>query len=158
MWFSILWVVIPKIKVQSFVTCYFEQFDLVSWKKKKLFFAGCRILFQLHWYRPFWHFVKQKSPTPPFFFHFCFLSLFFWKYKFQVHISLLGTQYFGQAFGFLKLVSAIFIKFLFFHQMITIQKLWKMLFISSKKLFSFSRYSNFCISVLPSFSTCRPLL
>ena len=59
---------------------------------------------------------------------------------------------------FLKLVSAIFSKFLFFHQMIALQKPWKMLFISSKKLFLFSRYSIFCISVLPSFSTCRPLL
>ena len=39
---------------------------------------------------------------------------------------------------YLKLVSAIFIKFLFFHQMITLRKLWKMLFISSKKLFSFT--------------------
>ena len=58
----------------------------------------------------------------------------------------------------LKLVSAIFIKFLFFHQMIALQTLWKMFFISSKKLFSFSRYSIFCISVLPSFSACRPLL
>ena len=56
----------------------------------------------------------------------------------------------------LKLLSAIFIKF--FHQMIVLQKLWKMLFISSKKLFSFSRYSNFCISVLFFFSTCQPLL
>ena len=55
-------------------------------------------------------------------------------------------------------LSAIFIIFLYFHQMIALQKLWKMLFVSSKKLFSFSRYSNFCISVLPSFSTCRPLL
>ena len=43
----------------------------------------------------------------------------------------------------LKLVPAIFIKFLFFHQIIALQKLWKMLFISSKKLFSFSRYSIF---------------
>ena len=43
---------------------------------------------------------------------------------------------------------------LFFHQMIALQKLWKMLFVSSKKLFSFMRYSNFCISVLPSFSPC----
>ena len=51
----------------------------------------------------------------------------------------------------LKLVSAIFIKFLFFHQMIALQKLWKILFISSKKLFSFSRYSNVCIFVLPFF-------
>ena len=58
----------------------------------------------------------------------------------------------------LKLVSAIVIEFLFFHQMIVLQKLWKMLFISSKKLFSFSRYSIFCISILASFFTCRPLL
>ena len=36
-----------------------------------------------------------------------------------------------------------FIKFLFFHQMIALQKLWKMFFVSSKKLFSFSRYANF---------------
>ena len=43
----------------------------------------------------------------------------------------------------LKLVSSIFIKFLFFDQMIALKKLWKMLFISSKKVFSFSRYSNF---------------
>ena len=34
--------------------------------------------------------------------------------------------------------------FLFFHQMITFEKLWKMLFILSKKLFSFLRYSDFC--------------
>ena len=61
-------------------------------------------------------------------------------------------------FSFLKLLSAIFIKFLFFYQMIALQKLWKMLFISSKKLFLFSRYSIFCISVLPSLSTCRSLL
>ena len=59
---------------------------------------------------------------------------------------------------YLKLVSPIFIKFLFFHQMVALQKLWKMLFISSKKLFSFLRYSIFCISDLASFSTCQPLL
>ena len=52
----------------------------------------------------------------------------------------------------LELVFAIFIKFLFFHQMIALQKLGKMLFISSKKLFLFLRHSFFCISVLPSFS------
>ena len=45
----------------------------------------------------------------------------------------------SQIFRSLKLVSAIFIKFLFFHQMGALQKLWKMLFISSKKLYSFSR-------------------
>ena len=49
----------------------------------------------------------------------------------------------------LELVSAIFIKFLFFRQMIALHKLWKMLFISSKKLFSFSSYSIFCISSFP---------
>ena len=35
----------------------------------------------------------------------------------------------------LELVSAIFIKFLLFHQMIVLQKLWKILFILFKKLF-----------------------
>ena len=49
------------------------------------------------------------------------------------------------------LVSAIFIKFVFFHQMIALQKLWKMLFISSKKLFSFSRYSIFVFLSFPLF-------
>ena len=48
--------------------------------------------------------------------------------------------------------------FLFFQQMIAFQKLWTMVLISSKKLFSFSRYSNFCIFLLPSFSPCWPLL
>ena len=43
-----------------------------------------------------------------------------------------------------------FIKFLFFYQMITLQKLWEMFFISSKKLLSFSRYSVFC-NFSPSF-------
>ena len=38
-----------------------------------------------------------------------------------------------------------FITFLFFHQMIALQKLWKVFFVSSKKLFSFSSYSDFCI-------------
>ena len=78
------------------------------------------------------------------------LSCFYWSslWLLKVKIPLVS----------LKLVSAIFIKFLFFHQMIALQKLWKMLFISSKKLFLFSRYSIFCISVLPSLSTCRSLL
>ena len=52
----------------------------------------------------------------------------------------------------LYLVSTIFY---FFHLMMVLQKLWKMLFISSKELSSFlrfSRYSNFCISFLPSFT------
>ena len=49
---------------------------------------------------------------------------------------------------YLKIMSAIFIKSLFFHQMIALQKLWKMLFISTKKLFSFSRYS-ICLFFCP---------
>ena len=51
--------------------------------------------------------------------------------------------------GSLKLVSAFFIKFLFFHQMIGLQNLWKMFFIWSKNLFSFLRYPNFCNFSLP---------
>ena len=51
----------------------------------------------------------------------------------------------GSTYWFIKaFVRYFFIKFLFVHQMIALQKLWKMLFISPKKLFSFSRYSNFC--------------
>ena len=49
----------------------------------------------------------------------------------------------------LKLVSAIFYQIFISHQMIAL---------SSKKLFSFSRYSSFCISIFSSFSTCQPLL
>ena len=44
----------------------------------------------------------------------------------------------------LKLVCAVFYQFLFFRQVIALRKLWKMFFISSKRLFSFPRYSNFC--------------
>ena len=43
-----------------------------------------------------------------------------------------------------------FIKFLFFDQMIALQKQWKIFFILSKKFFSFSRYSN-CCNFSPSF-------
>ena len=48
--------------------------------------------------------------------------------------------------------------FSFSHQITALQKLLKMLFISPKKLFSFSRYPNLCITVLPSFSDCWLLL
>ena len=41
-------------------------------------------------------------------------------------------------------VRYFFIKFLFFHQKIALQNLWKMFFISSKKLFLFPRFSSFC--------------
>ena len=58
----------------------------------------------------------------------------------------------------LKLVSAIFYQMFIFDQIIALHKIWKVFFVSSEKLFSFSRYSNFCISVFPSFSPCQPLL
>ena len=50
----------------------------------------------------------------------------------------------------LKLVSAIFWE-IFFHQMITVQKLENIIFVSSKKLFSFLRYSNFVFPFSPLF-------
>ena len=48
----------------------------------------------------------------------------------------------------LKLVSAIFYQT--FHQMVTLKKIWKIFFISSKNLRSFPRNSNFC-NFFPSF-------
>ena len=51
----------------------------------------------------------------------------------------------------LKLVSAIFCQLFISYQSIALQKLWKMFFVSSKKLFSFSRYAIFCISAFPFF-------
>ena len=51
----------------------------------------------------------------------------------------------------LKLVLAIFNQFFYFSPNDSPSKAMKMFFISSKKLFSFSRYSNFCIFVFPSF-------
>ena len=53
--------------------------------------------------------------------------------------------------NFLKFVSAIFQYFFFCYQMLALKWLWKILFISSKKLFSFSKSWNFCISVFRSF-------
>ena len=48
--------------------------------------------------------------------------------------------------------SAIFYQIFISYQMITLQKIWKMFFILSKNLFSFWRYSSFCIFVFRSFS------
>ena len=55
----------------------------------------------------------------------------------------------------LKFVSAIFYQIFVFYQMPALQKQWKMFFTSSKKLFSFSRYSNFCIFVFSFFYPIR---
>ena len=82
---------------------------------------------------------------------FCCFSIFF-----KVKSSQYVLNSYSLVLKFLDLKACV----RYFHQifMIALQKLWKMLFISSKKLFSFSRYSNFCISVFSSFFTCRPLL
>ena len=58
----------------------------------------------------------------------------------------------------LKACFCYFYQIFVFHQMITLQKLWKMFFSSSKKLFSFLRYSIFCIFLFSSFSPSRSLL
>ena len=50
-----------------------------------------------------------------------------------------------------KLVSALFFINFSFSPNIALQKLWKMFFFFSKKLFSFSRFSNFCIFIFPLF-------
>ena len=53
--------------------------------------------------------------------------------------------------AYLKLVSAIFYQTFIFHHMIALRKLIRRIFISSRKLFSFLRYSNFGIFVFPYF-------
>ena len=51
----------------------------------------------------------------------------------------------------LKLVSTIFYQSFISHQMIALQKLWKMFSISSKTPFFFSKYLDFCFFIFPSF-------
>ena len=68
------------------------------------------------------------------------LSFFKWHF-----FSSFFIIFFNLHNHFLKLVSDIFYQILFFHQMKALQKLWKIFFISSKKLFSYLRYSHFCI-------------
>ena len=72
----------------------------------------------------------------------CFLTVYSWDVCF-----VLFMKYVDIYIRTLKLVSTIFYQVFIFHQMIALSKLWKMFFISSKKLFLFSRYSDFCISV-----------
>ena len=72
-------------------------------------------------------------------------------------LDVIFEAYLNTTISTLKLVSAIFYQIFISHQMIALQKLRKILFISPKKLFSFSRYSNFCIFIFPSFSPCQPL-
>ena len=53
------------------------------------------------------------------------------------HFQSVFDHFVGLALEALKLVSAIFYQIFIFNQMIALQKLWKMFFISSKKLYSF---------------------
>ena len=58
----------------------------------------------------------------------------------------------------LKACVRYFLSNFYFSRNDSASKIMKIFFISSKKLFLFSRYSNFCISVFPSFPPCQPLL
>ena len=83
-----------------------------------------------------------------------YIYIEYWDEYSYIKITLTVTIW-----NYLKLVSAIFYQIFISHQMIALQAYtWKMFFFSSKKLFSFSRYSGFCISFFPSFSLCQPLL
>ena len=76
-------------------------------------------------------------------FHIFFRSLIFsWKKSAKIKFFTLILKAYVRYF---------FSKF-YFSPRIALQKLWKMFFNSYKKLFSFSRYSNFCIFVFPFFS------
>ena len=110
--------------------------------------AGLRL-----WYECFLvNFVKFLR-TP-------FFIEYLWWLLLQIYRREVISDFFYpfKPFSILKLVSANFYQIFISHQMIALQNLRKMLFISPKKLFSFSRYSNFCISIFPSFSPCQPLL
>ena len=83
------------------------------------------------------------------------------KNSWLVVLTLTVTSYCGKTFYYkfwtLKPVSAIFYQIFIFHQITALQKVRKMFFISSNKLFSFSRYSNFCIFFFPFLFPCQPL-
>ena len=76
---------------------------------------------------------------------------------YTVDIKKLG-RFFLHTYLLFKACVRYFLTNFYYSLMIVLQKLWNMFFISSKKLFSFSRYSSFCISIFPSFSPCQPLL
>ena len=77
-----------------------------------------------------------------------FFSFYDCTFIVSMTLSLKSDQ---KQFIYLKLVSDIFYQIFIFHQMITLQKLWKMFFLSSLKLFSYSRYSFFLFLSSPLF-------
>ena len=96
--------------------------------------------------RIFWNFHWQEN---------CWIWNFKQKTNFQNEFKNVFMSY---IIDYLKLVSDIVYQIFISHQLIALKKLWKMFFISSKKLYLFSRYSNFCFSFFRSFSPCQPLL
>ena len=74
-----------------------------------------------------------------------FLREQFWKMLIEIAVDWDSCWLTWLLIGMIKACIRYFLTiFLFFHQMIALQKLWKMFFLSSKKLFLFLRYSNFC--------------
>ena len=122
-------------------------FDLWSHAKKREIFGEWSVLFVLKASDCslincfiFWQYILCQFQL--------FLWLKYWKLSQGLCPQHLGkldpkTTSCKACNKFKALCLLFFITFLFFHQMITLQKLWKMFFISSKKLFSFSRYLNF---------------
>ena len=114
----------------------------------------CRSIFLIE-FQTFFLF-KRDTPTQVFSVR---LAKFFGTSSFIEHLWWLLLSLFKKPYeNCLKLLSAIYYQIVIFHQMIAVQKLWKMFFISSKKLFLLSRYSNFCIFDFPCFFPCQPLL
>ena len=108
-----------------------------SYEKQIFKSYGCtKIQNNLKWTKTSRKEVRNPQPSTAIHNHF-FLTVSTIR---QVLIIPLLTENALFTWAFLRWVS----KFLFFHQMIALKKLWKMFFISSKKPFSFSRCSNFC--------------
>ena len=89
------------------------------------------------------------------------LSLFYWYYfgRCSSELAQLTPLPYSQRVLFVILIDCmICLSNFYFSPNDTPSKTMKNVFISSKILFSFLRYSNFCIFVFPSFSPCQPLL
>ena len=68
----------------------------------------------------------------------------------------LGYNFIKSKLLCLKLLSTIFQQMFIYHQMIVLQKLWKMFFISSKKLFSVLRYLKSVSAIFYQIFICSP--
>ena len=68
----------------------------------------------------------------------------------------LGYNFIKSKWLCLKLLSAIFQQIFIYHQMIALRKLWKMFFISSKKLFLVLRYLKSVSAIFYQIFICSP--